>query len=91
MASEGGSVAYFHKDHASFLLQDCFVEALANDFVMHLLVEDVEAWWNHLQESNVVVKYGVKITDIEQQPWRMRDFCLTDPSGVVWRIGQNTE
>jgi len=22
-------------------------------------------------------------------PWRMRDFCLTDPTGVLWRIGQN--
>jgi hypothetical protein len=25
-----------------------------------------------------------------QQPWRMRDFVLYDPSGVLWRIGQNT-
>jgi len=22
-------------------------------------------------------------------PWRMRDFCLIDPTGVLWRIGQN--
>jgi hypothetical protein len=21
----------------------------------------------------------------------MRDFCLFDPSGVLWRIGQNSE
>lgn len=29
-------------------------------------------------------------TGIEQQPWCMRDFILADPSGVLWRIAQNT-
>lgn len=91
MASEGGGVAYFHFDHVSFLLQDFCAEGLAENFMMHLLVEDVEAWWNRIQESSVSTKYDVKVSNIEIQPWRMRDFCLTDPSGVLWRIGQNTE
>ena len=91
MASEGGGVAYFHHAGASFLLQNFFVEAHANNFAMHILVKDVEAWWNHIHESGVVAKYAVELTDIEQQPWRMRDFCLTDPSGIVWRIAQNTD
>ncbi len=90
MASEGGGVAYFHFDHVSFLLQDFCAEAFAENFMMHILVEDVDAWWNRVHESGVVAKYGVKISNIENQPWRMRDFCLTDPSGVLWRIGQNT-
>lgn len=29
------------------------------------------------------------IGDLTQQPWRMLDFTLTDPSGVLWRIAQN--
>jgi uncharacterized glyoxalase superfamily protein PhnB len=58
--------------------------------MMHLLVEDVEAWWQRVTESGVAAKYGVKVTAIELQPWRMRDFCVTDPSGVLWRIAQNT-
>jgi len=91
MASEGGGVAYFHRGSASFLLQDYFLEVVANNFMMHILVEDVEAWWNHICESGVVAKYEVKLSDIERQPWRMRDFCLTDPSGIVWRIGQNDQ
>lgn len=91
MASEGGGVAYFHRENVSFLLQDFYVEALADNFMMHLLVDDVDAWWCHIQESGVVTKYGVKISAVEQQPWRMRDFCLIDPSGVLWRIGQNTD
>jgi len=91
MASEGGGVAYFHFEHVSFLLQDFCSEGLAENFMMHILVEDVEAWWSHVQASGVASKYGVKCTDIEAQPWRMKDFCLADPSGVLWRIGQNTE
>jgi catechol 2,3-dioxygenase-like lactoylglutathione lyase family enzyme len=91
MASEEGGVAYFHMGHVSFLLQDFCVETLAENFMMHILVEDVDAWWNRVQESGVIAKYGVKVSNIERQPWRMRDFCLTDPSGILWRIGQNTE
>ncbi len=89
MASDGGGVAYFHLGDSSFLLQSFYVKALAENLMMHLLVEDVDAWWKHINESGVAAKYGVKVTNIELQPWRMRDFCLTDPSGVLWRIGQN--
>ena len=91
MASEGGGVAYFHIEHASFLLQDVCGQALPEHFEMHLLVQDVDAWWQHVAASGVAQAYGVDITAIETQPWRMRDFCLSDPSGVIWRIGQNVE
>jgi uncharacterized glyoxalase superfamily protein PhnB len=57
--------------------------------MMHMLVADVDAWWDRLNASGVAAQYGVTLSAIELQPWRMRDFCLTDPSGVLWRIGQN--
>jgi uncharacterized glyoxalase superfamily protein PhnB len=90
-ASDSNGVAYFLHDEASFLLQDFYAEELANNLMMHLLVEDVDAWWNHVREAGIAEKYGVKITEVQQQPWRMRDFVLIDPSGVMWRIGQNSE
>ena len=90
MASDGDGVAYFHFGEASFLLQDFCTDG-AENFMMHLLVENVDAWWRKVQASGVVEKYGVKLTGIESQPWRMRDFCRWDPSGVLWRIGQNTD
>ena len=91
MASEGGGVAYFHLGSVSFLLQDFCADGLAENFMMHILVEDVDAWWQHVQDRGVVARYGVRCTAIERQPWGMRDFCLADPSGVLWRIGQNTD
>jgi len=89
MASDGGGVAYFHHADASFLLQDFCAEALADNFMMHLLVEDVDAWHRHIDDAGIAEKYGVKVGPVELQPWRMRDFVLFDPSGVLWRVAQN--
>lgn len=91
LASEGGGVAYFHFGHVSFLLQDFCTESLAENFMMHILVEDVQAWWRHVHVTGVSSRYGVSVTEMQDQPWRMRDFCLQDPSGVLWRIGQNID
>lgn len=91
MASEGGGVVYFHFEQVSFLLQDFCAENLAENFMMHLLVQDVDAWWQQIEQTGIVQKYGVKLWPIQLQPWGMRDFCLTDPSGVLWRIGQNVD
>lgn len=89
MASDVEGVAYFHHGDAAFLLQDFFVEELASNFMMHLLVEDVDAWHEQIQEAGIAHKYGVKVGPVELQPWRMRDFVLFDPAGVLWRIAQN--
>lgn len=91
MASDGDGIAYFHLGHVSFLLQDFCAESFADNFMMHILVEDVDAWWQHIQASGVLEKYDVKVTEIEKQAWKIRDFCLIDPSGVLWRIGQNID
>jgi uncharacterized glyoxalase superfamily protein PhnB len=90
MASEGGGVAYFHFGHVSFLMQDFCSESLAENVMMHMLA-DVDAWWHHVKASGIVANYGVRVTPIETQPWKIRDFCLSDPSGVLWRIGQNID
>lgn len=89
LASDGGGVAYFHHGECSFLLQDYYHEGLAKNLMMHLLVEDVDAWRAELEAKGVAASYGVKMTAVEEQPWRMRDFALLDPSGVMWRIAQN--
>ena len=90
-ASEVGGVAYFHHGEASFLLQDFYDPGLANNLMLHLLVEDVSAWHARLTSAGIAGRYGVRQSEIVAQPWRMRDFALTDPSGVLWRIAQNAE
>jgi catechol 2,3-dioxygenase-like lactoylglutathione lyase family enzyme len=86
-ASVDDGIAYFHCGDSSFLLQDFYVKEHADNFQMHLLVEDVESW--HARASDVALAFGVRIGDPQDQPWAMRDFVLFDPSGVLWRIAQN--
>lgn len=91
MASDGDGVAYFHHENVAFLLQDFHVPEATENLMMHLLVEDVDAWWQRLRDTGLAERYGVRIGAIERQPWRMRDFVLFDPSGVLWRIAQNVD
>ena len=90
LASVSHGVAYFHHGSVGFLLQNFYVRELAENLMMHLLVESVDAWWASIQERKIAEKYGVRILPPERRPWTMRDFVLTDPSGVLWRIAENT-
>jgi uncharacterized glyoxalase superfamily protein PhnB len=90
-ASDGDGIACFRHGDVSFLLQDFYAEELAKNLMMHLLVEDVDAWWQQLQQVGLATSYDVRIGPLEQQPWGMRDFVVFDPSGVLWRVGQNAD
>jgi len=73
----------------SFLLQRFFVEEHARNVQMHLLVGNVDDWYAHVVAQDVVTRFGVRLGELEERPWGMRDFTLTDPAGVLWRIAQN--
>ncbi len=78
-----------HGEHgkAGFLLQDFYVKEFAENLQMHLLVNDVDAWWERIK--HVPDKYGVGAEPPEDREWKMRDFVLFDPAGVLWRIAQS--
>ena len=56
---------------------------------MHLLVKNVDAWWRHVQAQGLQSKYQIMLEPPADRPWGLRDFVITDPTGVLWRIGQN--
>lgn len=84
-------LAYLHAGNTSFLLQRFHVEEHSANFMMHLLVEDVDAWWQHVESQQLAQKYGIRAEPPEDRPWGIRDFTLSDPTGVLWRIGQNIQ
>jgi predicted lactoylglutathione lyase len=90
MAWSNNDLACMQHGNTRFLLQNFYVKELADNFMMHLLVEDVDAWWAIVQERQIAEKYGVRVLPPEQRPWQMRDFVVIDPSGVLWRIGEET-
>ena len=52
-------LAYCRHGSSSFLLQNFYNEVHASNFMMHLLVEDVDAWWRQVQDQGLPTKYGV--------------------------------
>jgi catechol 2,3-dioxygenase-like lactoylglutathione lyase family enzyme len=84
-------LAYLHAGNCSFLLQKFYVAEHAANFMMHLLVADVEAWWRHVETQKLAERYDVRLDPPADRPWGMRDFVLFDPTGVLWRIAQNTD
>ena len=84
--------AYFsHGEHCAFLLQNFYVPEHAQNVVMHLLVEDVDSWWQQISTAQLAERFGVRLIPPQEQPWGMHELTLFDPSGVLWRIGQNIE
>jgi uncharacterized glyoxalase superfamily protein PhnB len=84
-------LAYLRYGNCSFLLQNFYNPEHAGNFMMHLLVTDVDAWWRHVENSQLAAKYGVRTEPPGERPWGMRDFTIADPTGVLWRIAQNTQ
>jgi len=86
MESLGEELACFSHGPSKFLLQKFYAKAFAESLAMHLLVHDVDSWWD--LASKVVPTYGTSPDIVRTQPWGIRDFTLHDPCGVLWRIGQ---
>lgn len=89
LAWSSEALAYLHCGEASFLLQNFFVQQHADNFKMHLLVENVDDWHANITALGIADRFAVKIGNPEDRPWAMRDFTLFDPSGVLWRVAQN--
>lgn len=83
-------LAYLRAGDCSFLLQNFYQPEHAGNFMMHLLVADVEAWWRHVENAQLTARYGVRAEQPDDRPWDMRDFTIADPTGVLWRIAHNT-
>ena len=77
-----------HLGAYSFILQDYYVEEWANNFVMHILVDDLDHWWKHICALDLTSRYGVKAGPPRRESWGMVA-SLIDPSGVLWRFSQS--
>ncbi|MEH2609600.1 VOC family protein [Bradyrhizobium sp. AZCC 1693] len=84
-----GSRTHFRHGNSSFLLQKLHDKERADNVVIHLLVVDVEAWWQHVQAQDLKSKYEINVDPPKDRPWGIREFVIVDPSGVLWRIGQS--
>ena len=84
-----GDVAIFGVGAGAFILQNFYVEQHAGNFVMQLTVDDVDAWWAHIQSLDLVQRFGVRTPRPPAlQPWGLKVAFVFDPAGVLWHVAE---
>ena len=82
-------VAIFGVGAGAFILQEFYVPQHAGNFVMQLMVDDLDAWWAHLEALDLPGRFGVDPPRAPAvQPWGLRVAYLFDPAGVLWHVAQ---
>jgi catechol 2,3-dioxygenase-like lactoylglutathione lyase family enzyme len=84
-----GEVAIFRAGSGGFILQRFWQKELAENLLMQLMVDDLDAWWAHLDSLDLKARFGVRAPQPPaMQPWGLRVAYLTDPAGVLWHIAE---
>jgi hypothetical protein len=83
------NIAILKLGRAGFILQNFYVEALADNFVLELLVSDAEAWWASVDMPALAERFGTRMPVAPVvQPWGLKVGFMFDPSGVLWHVSE---
>ena len=80
---DGFAFVELNDQSAFFLSFNAAAEPATNGAGCYIMIDDVDGWHSRL------VAAGLAVTPIEDMPWGMHEFTLTDPSGNHIRIGRN--
>jgi uncharacterized glyoxalase superfamily protein PhnB len=73
--------------NAAFILQAIENRELQDNFMLLVDVDDLDAWWRHIQESGVLERHpGVHAKPPTDYPWGNREVHLVDVAGVCWHF-----
>jgi hypothetical protein len=72
-----------------FFLQNYFVEAWASNFMLYLVVSNLDDWWKHIADLDLSTRYGVpQPRPPKREPWGANVVHVIDPAGVLWHIAE---
>ncbi len=82
---EGGGFAFVEYDDESVFDLDLAeqIDPATNGAGCYIIVRGVDEWYAKLATD------GLPVTTIDDMPWGMHEFTLTDPDGNHIRIGRN--
>ncbi|MBI1213386.1 MAG: glyoxalase [Alphaproteobacteria bacterium] len=84
-----GEVAIFETGSGGFILQRYFQEDWAANTMMQMMVDDLDAWWAHIERLDLEKAFNVRPPKAPaMQPWGLRVAYVVDPAGVLWHIGE---
>ncbi|WP_028549571.1 hypothetical protein [Paenibacillus sp. UNC451MF] len=81
-------LSIFRIDGQDFYLQNFHNQEFQENFMIELLVEDLDGWWNQIQALELVKKFPVRVKEPTLYPWGKREIHLIDPAGVCWHIAE---
>ena len=85
---DDGELAVFQRGDYSFYLQDYYVEDWANNCMLFMEVDDVDAWYQFILEQKLSDKYpGIRFADPVDEFWG-RVCRIVTPTGVLWHFGK---
>ena len=87
-----GEVAIFNAGSGGFILQRYYQKDWAENSMIQLVVDDLDAWWSHIQTLELEKTFGVQAPKPPvMQPWGIRVAYVYDPCGVLWHITQRPQ
>jgi catechol 2,3-dioxygenase-like lactoylglutathione lyase family enzyme len=85
----GNDVAAMKLGPFSFLLQNYYAQQWAENFMMQVIVYDLDAWWKRIEALDLATAYGVQAPRPPAvQPWGLTVAYVFDPCGVLWHFAQ---
>jgi hypothetical protein len=87
-----GEVAIFGSGQSGFILQRGYQQQWAENCMMQLMVDDLDAWWARIQALDLPSRFGVPAPKPPaRQPWGLVVAYVIDPAGVLWHVAQRRE
>jgi uncharacterized glyoxalase superfamily protein PhnB len=84
-----GEVAILGMGESEFILTRFYQEDYAVNFMMQILVDDLDAWWTRISSLNLRERFGLPAPKgPAMQPWRLRVAYVVDPCGVLWQFAE---
>ena len=88
----GDTLAELSLGSHAFLLQGHYVKEWAENMMMHVLVNDVHAWWEHIRSLDLPHEFGVSPPSPPRvEPWGLTVAYVFDPTGVLWHFAEVTK
>lgn len=83
---ENGGYAGFRSGESEFILQQYDDRAFASNFMVRIVVNDLDAWWNEIAAKHLDESYpGFRINPPARFPWG-REVNFIDLAGVCWHV-----
>jgi hypothetical protein len=82
-------VAIFGIGPGAVILMRRYDPVWAENCMMQLMVDDLDAWWTHIAALDLPGRFDVAPPRAPaMQPWGLRVAYLFDPAGVLWHVAQ---